>query len=38
MKYEDPKLSVVYFASEDIIRTSGEKDFKDENVDDDGWL
>lgn len=38
--YEKPKLSILIFTDEDIIRmsyASGESSWKDENVDDDGW-
>ena len=39
MKYETPKLSIVYFVSDDVITSSGaETEWKDENVRPAGWL
>ena len=42
MKYEEPKMLVTVFSSEDIIKTSGYSTtipaHKDENVDGELWL
>ena len=35
--YEEPKLWVMLFAQEDVMRTSGETDWSDGNVDLEGW-
>ncbi len=35
--FEKPDLQVILFSSEDVIRTSGEFDWQDENVDENGW-
>ena len=40
--YEEPKIIVLYFSNEDVIRTSGNGSnagtgWNDENVDQDGW-
>ncbi len=35
--YEEPKLWVILFPHEDVIRTSGETEWEDENVDLGGW-
>ena len=36
--YEELTLEVLYFQQEDIVRTSGESDWYDDNVDDNGWI
>lgn len=42
MKYEEPRISITVFTSEDVVRTSGVSggipDLDDENVDNDLWL
>lgn len=41
MKYETPKLSILYFSSDDVITSSGgyeEEDWEDTNVREEGWL
>lgn len=35
--YEEPKMTVVYIFVEDIIRTSNDDEWKDDNVEPDGW-
>ena len=35
--YEKPELWIVLFPYEDVIRTSGETEWEDENVDLGGW-
>ena len=38
--YEEPKIIVLYFSNEEVIRTSGENTgsgWNDDNVDQDGW-
>lgn len=35
--YEEPKLWVILFPHEDVIRTSSETEWEDENVDLGGW-
>ena len=36
--YKEVKLEVLHFQQEDIVRTSGESDWYDDNVDDNGWI
>jgi hypothetical protein len=38
MKYETPEIKILLFSVEDIITTSDEKEWEDENVNDNGWL
>lgn len=33
--YEEPNLRIIFFVKEDVVRTSDE--WKDENVDNNGW-
>lgn len=38
--YEEPKLRILHFVDEDVIRTSKlfeDSEWSDENVDNDGW-
>ena len=35
--YEKPNLDMIVLSREDVVRTSGESDWKDENVDNNGW-
>ncbi len=35
--YEKLKLKVIFLSLEDVVRTSGESDWDDENVDNNGW-
>ena len=37
--YEEPNMTIWLFSTDDIVRMSKtfEGDWKDENVDDDGW-
>ncbi len=36
--YEELRLEVLYIHQADIVRTSIESDWYDDNVDDDGWI
>lgn len=41
MNYETPKISILYFSSDDVITSSGgkeEEDWEDENTRPGGWL
>ena len=35
--YKELYLQIILFTQEDVVRTSGESDWVDENVDDNGW-
>jgi len=35
--YEEPKLQILLYAQADVVRTSGETEWEDENVDNGGW-
>ena len=35
--YEEPNLQVMLFSTGDVICASGESEWKDENVDNNGW-
>lgn len=36
--YEELRLEVLCFSQEDIVRTSNESEWHDDNVDGDGWI
>lgn len=36
--YEELKLQILHLDQEDVVRTSGESDWYDDNVDDGGWI
>lgn len=36
--YEGLKIEIVFFANEEIVRTSNEKPWTDGNVDVNGWV
>ena len=36
--YEGLKIEIVFFANEEIVRTSNETQLDDENVDVNGWV
>ena len=38
MKYETPKIEILLFHSQDIIRTSSEEEWEDDNANSDGWV
>ncbi len=36
--YEEVKIELIFLRSEEIVRTSPTSEWKDENVDSDGWV
>ena len=36
--YEEVKVELIFLQSEDVVRTSPTSEWKDENVDEGGWV